>query len=77
MARKIYCLDCGVIKPTPPEDAAKGLFQRYRRGSALRSMFCDLCGTELDIGSDCVAWSQPDTIGAWEHEYIAQSKDTP
>lgn len=74
MSRAIYCPKHGVIKPTHFEDAARGLFQRYKRGQALYAMVCDLCGCELPKVADCVAWSQPASMGEWENEYI---KATP
>ena len=75
MARKIYCQKCGVIRPTPQEDAARGLFQRYVRGSAIRSMVCDLCGIEITVGDHCIAWSQPANMLSWEQEYVAEGKN--
>ena len=70
MARAIYCEEHGKIKPTHPEDAARGLFQRYRRGTALYSMVCDMCGAELAEGAKAVAWCQPATMAEWEHEHL-------
>lgn len=70
MGRAIYCEQDGKIKPTHPEDAARGLFQRYTRGRAKFAMVCDLCGAHLSKGSPAVAWCQPATMGAWEQEYI-------
>lgn len=70
MSRAIYCEQHGKIKPTHPEDAARGLFQRYTRGSAKFAMVCDMCGVDLPTGASAVAWCQPDTMERWEHEYI-------
>ena len=70
MPRAIYCEEHGKFKPTHLEDAARGLFQRYTRGVALHSMCCDLCGVEIPVGTNAVAWCQPATMKKWEHEYL-------
>ena len=70
MARAIYCEQHGKIKPTHPEDAARGLFQRYTRGTALYGMVCDMCGADIAQGAQAVAWCQPDTMTKWEHEFL-------
>jgi hypothetical protein len=74
MARAIYCEQHGGIKPTHPEDAARGLFQRYTRGAAKFGMVCDLCGTDIPSGGPAVAWCQPATMAPWEHEYVERAK---
>ena len=70
MARAILCEKHGVIKPTHPEDAARGLFQRYTRGTAKYGMVCDMCGADIPGGAKAVAWCQPATMGEWEDEFI-------
>ena len=70
MSRAILCTACGVIKPTHPEDAARGLFQSWVRGTALRQYMCDTCGADIHAGDTCVAWSQPAELRGWEPEYI-------
>lgn len=73
MARAIYCPKHGAIKPTHPEDAARGLFQRYTRGTAKHGgMVCDMCGCGINQGDECVAWCQPANMGQWEDEYISK-----
>lgn len=69
--RKILCEACGIPKPTPPEDAAKGLFPRWVKGEVKRlDVCCDNCGKKLPIGAGAVAISIPKDMGAWEHEYL-------
>jgi hypothetical protein len=36
--RRITCPECGAVKPTHPEDAARGLFVRYKRGRLTQSL---------------------------------------
>jgi hypothetical protein len=77
MARKILCPECGVIKPTHPEDAARGLFQKWVRGTAHRQMVCDCCDETITVGDICVAWSQPAEVSGWEPEYIDVAPSQP
>ena len=74
MARAILCAGCGVIKPTHPEDAARGLFQSWVSGLSLRHVVCDSCNLEIKPNDKCVAWSQPAELSGWEHEYVAIAK---
>jgi hypothetical protein len=76
MSRQLLCPKCGVIKPTHPEDAARGLFQRYVRGALLDiSIVCDLCGIALKQGDRAVAVSMPASMGKWEPEYMSVDGD--
>jgi RNase P subunit RPR2 len=68
--RRLFCRDCGKPKPTHPEDAARGLFSRYRHGVLTRSIVCDHCDKELLPGDAAVAMSQPNDMREWEHEYM-------
>lgn len=69
--RAIVCPDHGKVKPTPHEDAARGLFTRYVRGKLSVSCVCDTCGKPMNPGDDAVALTNPDKrIGAWESEYL-------
>lgn len=68
--RRLFCVDCGKIKPTHPEDAALGLFCRYMRGHLMRSVVCDQCDKQLSEGDEAVAVSQPDSMPQWENEYL-------
>lgn len=70
MARKITCTDCGKMKPTPPDDAALGLFERRTYGTLLGSAICDYCGKQLDRDDSVIALSVPSDMRAWEHEYM-------
>lgn len=69
--RKLYCEACGVIKPTPHDDAAQGLFPRRIHGQALIGLICDGCGKEIPKGSKAVAESIPRNMSYWESEYLA------
>jgi len=69
--RKIYCEECGRLKPTPPEDAARGLFPRRKHGQAINELVCDACGKPIPKGSNAVAESVPCDMGHWESEYLA------
>ena len=69
--RAIYCTTCGRITATPPDDAARKLFRRYRRGDAAYDMSCDLCGAFLAEGDPCVAITCPeDLMPGWEEGYL-------
>jgi hypothetical protein len=68
--RRILCADCGKFKPTPPEDAARGLFPRRTYGVTISGLVCDLCGKELPKGSSTVAESIPSDMDFWEPEYL-------
>jgi hypothetical protein len=68
--RRITCPECGAVKPTHPEDAARGLFVRYKRGRLTQSLRCDYCCVPLPAGSEAVAISQPSTMREWEAEYF-------
>jgi hypothetical protein len=70
MSRALLCTKHGEVKPTHPEDAARGLFTRYVRGKASIPLLCDLCAKTINTGDDCVAVTQPTTIRDWEHEYM-------
>lgn len=69
----ITCPSCGTVKPTHPEDAARGLFVRYRSGTLkVGGLVCDMCNVPLNQGDKAVAVSQPNTLGNWEQEYFKQ-----
>lgn len=69
--RAICCPSCGTIKPTPPDDAARGIFTRYERGQVVYDMSCDYCGRELRKGDPAVALTSPkDLMPGWEQGYI-------
>ena len=71
--RVITCPECGRLKPTPPEDAARGLFQRRQQGFAAYDMCCDYCGRELRQGDPAVALTCPaDLMPGWEEGYLNQ-----
>lgn len=70
-ARKITCLKCGEMKPTPMEDAVQGLFERRTHGKLRASAYCDYCGTELNKGDDVIALTTPHTAAPnWERDYL-------
>lgn len=69
--RRLFCIECGKVKPTHPEDAAMGLFTRYVRGKLTCSVVCDQCDKALEVGDDAVAVSQPSDMRKWEHEYLS------
>jgi hypothetical protein len=74
MSRAILCQACGVVRPTHPEDAARGMFSRYVRGELRnRSLVCDRCDKSLNPGDPVVCVSQPTTVAAWEHEYLVEA----
>lgn len=68
--KRILCPECGKVKPTPPDDAAQGLFTRYVSGKARGYFNCDLCNKPIDPGDEVVCTSTPLTISNWELEYI-------
>jgi hypothetical protein len=70
MSRAIVCEDHGKRKPTHPEDAARGLFVRYKYGLLLNAAMCDQCGKHMEPGDKAVAISQPSTMGEWEGMYL-------
>lgn len=68
-SRKITCLKCGEVKPTPPDDAARGLFTRYVYGKLLGSACCDYCGVALDRDQEVVCLTSPADYPEWELSY--------
>lgn len=70
MARKLTCLQCGKMKPTPPEDAAMGLFERRAYGALRASAICDYCGAELSKGDQAIALTTPSDAPMWEEDYL-------
>lgn len=68
--RKIVCEEHGAMKPTPPEDAAQGLYERRFRGILAVSCVCDVCNKELPAGSQAVALTLPQHMREWESEYF-------
>ena len=70
--RKIYCEECGKMKPTHPEDAALGFFPRRTHGQVINELVCDACGKEMPKGTNAVAESVPRDMKYWENEYLAQ-----
>ena len=73
--RKITCVECGAMKPTPPEDAAMGLFERRVYGKSIRSLVCDYCGTPLNPGDNVIALSLPQNMAEWEGDYLNECGD--
>lgn len=75
--RKILCASCGAIKPTPPEDVARGITERRTVGHVHydTSVVCDHCNAPL-AGKTAVALSSPSDMGAWEGDYFVQLKAT-
>lgn len=69
-SRKIVCPKCGVVKPTPHEDAAQGLYERRVHGKSKLSMVCDLCGVPLDKGEAAIALTIPRDYPEWESTYL-------
>jgi hypothetical protein len=69
--RKITCPDCGAMKPTPPEDAALGLFERRIYGKSTRHVNCDYCNKDLNPGDNVIALSCPANMPEWELDYLA------
>ena len=74
--RKITCPKCGELRPTPPEDAALGLFERRVHGSAIRSLSCDYCGKPIDKGDSVIALSSPPHMPEWESDYLIERRDS-
>lgn len=71
MARKITCTDCGALKgPTPPDDAAMGLFERRTYGKSTRHLNCDYCNKQLNPGDEVIALSTPADMHEWELDYM-------
>lgn len=71
MSRQIVCEAHGKIQPTHPEDAARGLFARYVRGTTKHDLVCDVCDRPLPSGSPAVAISIPsDQVRQWESECL-------
>ena len=68
--RKIVCVKHGEVRPTPPEDAAQGLFTRYSHGVLRGSAVCDVCNKALNKGDAAVALSCPSGMGRWEDDYF-------
>lgn len=68
--RKITCTKCGAMRPTPPEDAALGLYERRVYGVLLGSAMCDYCGIELDKGDSVIALTVPQDYPMWESTYM-------
>lgn len=71
-SRKITCIDCGRVKPTPHEDAALGLYERHKRGILRGSATCDYCGKELNKGDEAVALTIPMDYREWESTYLQE-----
>lgn len=68
--RSIYCIE-HKREPTPPDDAARGLFERWTLGNARKSMMCDMCFATIEAGDPCHAVSVPgDSIRSWEEELL-------
>lgn len=70
--RRITCLDCGQVRPTPPEDIAAGLIERRTRGKSTRHLNCDYCNKPIDPGDEAVAFSLPADMREWESDYITK-----
>lgn len=68
--RKILCPEHGAMKPTPPEDAERGLYERRFRGILAVNVVCDICNKDLLIGSEAVAVSLPQNLPEWESQYF-------
>lgn len=68
--RKIYCPECGKVRPTHPDDAALGFFPRRTHGQVINELVCDACGKVMPEGSDAVAESVPRDMGRWEGDYL-------
>lgn len=68
--RRIYCEQCGIVKPTPPGDVGRGLIPRRTVGTLFHAALCDLCGKELGAGQKVVAITAPRSIGFWEDSYM-------
>ena len=72
--RAICCLECGRLRPTPPDDAARGLFERRKRGKVRYDMTCDYCGQLLREGDEAVALTRPaDRMPGWEEGYLSET----
>lgn len=68
--RKILCEEHGAMKPTPPEDAAQGLYERRFRGILDVNVVCDVCNKDLLKGSQAVAVTLPQDMPEWESNYF-------
>jgi hypothetical protein len=75
-SRKITCLKCGKVTPTPSEDAARGLFTRYFYGKLLGSARCDYCGVALERDQEVVCLTQPADYPEWELVYVRLAEKT-
>lgn len=68
--RRLYCSNCGTVRPTPYEDAARGLTPRRVHGWLLHDIICDGCGKDVSEGSPAVAESVPKDMRPWESNYM-------
>lgn len=72
--RQLLCPPCGCITPTPVEDIVAGIIPRRNEGVLTQSVRCDLCNTELPVGSRAIALSFPRDMKFWETDFFDYSE---
>lgn len=75
--RQLLCPPCGRTTPTPVADITAGIIPRRNEGTLIQSVRCDLCNTELLVGTRAIALSFPRDMKFWEVDYFNWLNDLP